>query len=160
MPGCHRRNLRWTRQRLGIDDRPVRHGRRSDSRKGAAEIDALELREERVVVSDKILRNELGNFVEAPERHLIGRAESPCHSLEGLLDSFRRATLQVIVDQDGSGQWEAIRRKHGNGLLDSIFKDSKVALLEVGNQPAGTVLHGDGHNDERYGGTDPRLGVR
>src|ERR1019366_8513652 len=144
------RKLRRAGLRRRINARPFRHYRRSDSGKRTAEIYALELRNQRIVAGNE-LRDGFRNFVKAPQRHLVGRAESSRDSLEGFLDLVRRTLLQVIVDQDGSRQGKGIHREQRNLLLNSIFKHSEIILLEVGDQLPGAILDGDGHNHKGYG---------
>jgi len=71
------------------------------SRKRAAEVNPLELREERIVIQNKIIGNLFRNVIEAPQGNFVGGAESSGKSLERLLDSVRRAPLQVVVNEDG-----------------------------------------------------------
>ena len=89
----------------------------------------LELREKLVVVGDEIFGDLLGDFVEAPQGNFVGSAECARQRLQRFLNFFRRASLQVIVNQNGRRQGKRIRGKQRDRLLDAVFKNPEVVLL-------------------------------
>ena len=159
MPQRTSRNLRRAVGGGRIDARPTRHRRGPDSRKRTAEVDALQLGEQRVVIGNEI-RDGFGNFIKAPQRHLVGRAESSRERLQSFLNFVRRcfcfksSSIRMAADK-GKG----IHREHRNRLLDPIFKDSEIILLEVGDQLPGVILDGDGHDHQGYRRANSRPGI-
>ena len=148
MTDPHGRNLRRACRRLGIHARLAGHHGRADTWKRTAEVDPLKLGEHHIGVGDKFgIGNEFRNLIEAPEGNLVGCAEAGRDRLQRLLDSRCRALLQIVVDQDGRRERKCIHREQCDFLLDAIFKNSEIILLEVRYQFPGAVFHCDGYND-------------
>ena len=56
--------------------------------------------------------------------------------------------FQVVVDEDDERKWEGLCGEDIHGLFHVVVEYAEVGFLEVGDELAELIFHGDGKNDQ------------
>src|SRR5579862_798385 len=118
------------------------------------EIEALELREQVVVVERKI-GDSLGKLVVSYHGNFIGRAEAGRDGREALLNLRGWPLIEIVVDKNDGRKRHWLGGELANLLFDVIRENSKVILLKISHQLAAIIFYSNGNDHGVCWNDDP-----
>ena len=106
----------------------------------------LQLGEESVLVADETFPH-VEKLVKSADEGLIVQGQAGNHGPQIFTNLLGILRFQVVVNQQNHGNGNRFRSEVNDLLFDGILEDSKFVSPQVGDQPPGPVLHGDGHHN-------------